>query len=266
MKLFISADIEGVAGIAHWDETERGKDEWYAYFQKQMTYEVAAACEGALKAGVTDILVKDAHDTGRNIDPALLPRSVCINRGWSGNPYSMVAGLSSDFSALSFIGYHSPGGGDGNPLSHTYSTRVDEITINGTRASEFTMAGYVAAMLEVPIVFLSGDAALCEEARRLVPGITTVETSRGTGDASTSMHPQDAIDLIRTSMRRAMGADLSACLLPLPAHFSVQVRYLTHTKAYGMSFYPGATQPNEKTIAFESDDYNEVLRFFHFVL
>ena len=72
MKLFLSADIEGTTGITRWEETENGHSR-YPYFANQMTREVAAACEGAMRAGVTDILIKDAHDSACNLIPNLLP-------------------------------------------------------------------------------------------------------------------------------------------------------------------------------------------------
>ena len=66
MKVFISADIEGITNVTHWDETDLEKAEFTAA-REQMTAEVAAACEGALEAGATDILVKDAHGDARSI-------------------------------------------------------------------------------------------------------------------------------------------------------------------------------------------------------
>ena len=80
-KLFVSADIEGTAGITRWEETENGHPR-YAYFQDQMSREVAAACRGALSAGAEEVLVKDAHDSARNIDPAGLPWGRDARKFW----------------------------------------------------------------------------------------------------------------------------------------------------------------------------------------
>ena len=117
MKLFISADIEGTAGIVNWKETEPGDQ--YAYFAGQMTREVAAACEGALAGGVTEILVRDAHDSARNLNPAAMPRPARLLRGWTGGPASMMDGLEPAFGAAAMTGYHTCAGSDGNPLAHT---------------------------------------------------------------------------------------------------------------------------------------------------
>ena len=105
MKVYISADIEGVCGSTHWDEADNNKKD-YTEFQKQMTAEVAAACKGAMAAGAKEIVVQDAHGTGRNITAKDLPDSVKLIRGWSGSPYAMVQELDNTFDALMFIGYH----------------------------------------------------------------------------------------------------------------------------------------------------------------
>ena len=91
MKIYISADIEGITGIAHWDEATRDHPA-YAEFQQRMTAETAAACEAALGSGAQAIVVKDAHGTGRNILAEQLPAPTQLIRGWSGHPYGMVQG------------------------------------------------------------------------------------------------------------------------------------------------------------------------------
>lgn len=96
MRIYISADMEGIAGISRWDETEKGNAE-YERYREQMTREVAAACEGAIEAGAEYILVKDAHDRGKNLIHELLPRNVKIMSGWSQHPYNMVEGLDESF-------------------------------------------------------------------------------------------------------------------------------------------------------------------------
>ena len=106
MKIYISADMEGITGVCHWDEVDHDKPS-YSYFQEQMSREVAAACEGAILAGANEIFVKDAHYSARNIIPSYLPKNVKIIRGWSGHPSSMVQELNSKFDALLMVGYHS---------------------------------------------------------------------------------------------------------------------------------------------------------------
>ena len=102
MKAYISADIEGVCGIVHWDETRLDSPS-SSYFKEQMSKEVNAACIGANSLGCSDILVKDAHGSARSIIPALLPENARILRGWTKNPHSMMAGIDGGFDATLFI-------------------------------------------------------------------------------------------------------------------------------------------------------------------
>ena len=130
MKIFISSDIEGTCGINSWCETEKGQD-LYEHFRLQMSKEVAAACEGAIAAGAQDILVKDAHDSARNIDPNYLPEQARILRGWARHPFSMMAGLDESYDGVVFTGYHSAAEMNTNPLSHTMNTQNNYVKING---------------------------------------------------------------------------------------------------------------------------------------
>ena len=160
MKVFISVDIEGITGVTSWSETELGNDD-YNKCAVQMTKEAVAACEGAIAMGAKEILIKDAHDSARNIDITKIPKCAKLSRGWTNTPDSMLAGLDETFDAAIFIGYHSGAGYDGNPLSHTSNRGNNYFKVNGEIGSEFVINSYLAANYGVPVVFLSGDALLC---------------------------------------------------------------------------------------------------------
>ncbi|NTV37161.1 MAG: amino acid amidase [Anaerolineaceae bacterium] len=263
MKVFISADIEGVTGTTHWDETEK-KHQDYTEFREQMTAEVAAACEGALEAGATEIWVKDAHDSARNIIASQLPREVRLTRGWSGHPYCMMDGLNPTFQASLMIGYHARASSASNPLSHTMSGNDVYVRINDQYASEFLINAYTSGLAKVPVVFVSGDDGLCKEAASLIPAITSVAVKEGLGNATTSIHPGVAVEQIRSGVLTALKTRISGCYVSLPEHFTVDIQYKNHTQAYSFSFYPGVKLIDPLTIRFESDDYFDVLRMFAF--
>ncbi|MDR1702443.1 MAG: M55 family metallopeptidase, partial [Sporomusaceae bacterium] len=133
MKIFLTADIEGIAGVTDWNETELVHPE-AEYAKPQMTQEVKAACLGANKAGAKEIFIKDAHGDARTLNPAELPENIKIMRGWARNPYVMMAGIDATFAAALFVGYHSGSGSPGNPLSHTMHCDFDSIKINSRKA------------------------------------------------------------------------------------------------------------------------------------
>ncbi len=272
MKLFISADIEGTAGIVDWKETEPG--DRYEYFSKQMTAEVAAACRGALSGGVREILVRDAHDSARNLDPSAMPRQVRLLRGWTQSPACMMDGLDRTFQAAAMTGCHTCAGSDGNPLAHTMNLGVERAALNGMACSEFTLNAMYAAYLGIPVIFVSGDAMVCDMARELCPAVTAVATSQGIGGGSIGLHPQEAQERIQSGMEQAVKRLNSQteegrkpeCLISLPEHFTLEVRYREHKKAYRASFYPGAAKTGPKTVVYEADDYMDIMRFVMFCM
>lgn len=265
MKVYISSDIEGTAGITHWDEAEKAKAV-YAEFRELMTREVLAAIEGAIEAGATEILLKDAHDSGRNIITENLPACVRIIRGWSGTPLSMVQGIDGGFDAVVFTGYHSRAGSEGNPLAHTMNLRINEFRLNGVPASEFHLHATAAAYYKVPAVFLSGDKGICADALRLNPGMVTVETMEGLGRSTISISPAVARANIKAGVKKALGLDRKSLLLPVPAETVLEVEFNNPTDAYRASWYPGAKHVGRRTVQYTHTDFFEIMRAQKFIL
>ncbi|MFQ9900821.1 MAG: M55 family metallopeptidase [Ruthenibacterium sp.] len=212
---------------------------------------------------------KDAHDTGRNIALEELPVQVQVNRGWAGDPYGMMSGIQhGSWDGAVFLGYHSGAGTSGSPMAHTMEPqKVDYIEINGERASEFTLNAYMAGLHGVPVCFVSGDAALCDAARRMVPGIAAVPVVKGEGGGATSLHPALAAERIEKALYDQLDSErYKTCFVPMPLQFEVFVRYRSHQLAYHASFYPGASLCEEQTVRFACENYADAMRFFHFVL
>lgn len=265
MRVYISADIEGTCGIVNWEETNLNCTH-SEYHKTQMTKEVKSACDGANTNNCDFILVKDAHDSARNINPSLLPTNVSLVRGWTNGPLIMMAGIDPTFDATLFIGYHSGASQDGNPLSHTMnSSKYDYVKINGEIATEFMVNAYTSAYFNVPVAFLSGDELLCKNAKKLNPNIVTVPVSKGIGNASISIHPDIALKNIKDGVEQALSGDLSRHIIKLPDLFEIEIKFKNHYDAYKASFYPKCKLINTQTISFSTDDYYEFLRMFLFI-
>ncbi len=265
MKVYISADIEGVAGINHWDETEATKRSDYEPFRKQMTEEVLSAIRGARAAGASEITVRDAHDTARNILPQDLPRGVQLIRGWSGHPSMMMEGLDESYDAVFLVGYHSPGAGDGNPLRHTMTVdKLVETKINGKRASEFLLNTLYAASLGVPVVLVSSDTALAKDVKELSEQILTVETTRGVGNATYTRQPDDVLEDIENKAKKALQETIKP--VGLADTFLLELTFTNHSHAYKASFYPGAELVSEICVQLETDNIFDIHRALGFML
>lgn len=256
---------EQVEGIAHWDEAAKAHGD-YGQFRDRMTAEAVAACEGALAAGATEIVVRDAHGSGRNILQEQLPREAKLIRGWSGHPYAMVQELDSSYDAVCFVGYHGPASDEHNPLSHTNTTRWNKITLNGVDMPEYLSHAHCAALEGVPVVFVSGDAGICTIARDTNPQIRTVATNDGHGESVIGlMHPQIAREQIASGVQDALESDLSTHVKPQADHYELRVRYVKHGDAFKTSFFPGASLADSQTVVYSSEKWFDIATFLRFL-
>ena len=266
MRVYISADMEGIAGISKWDETIKGKQD-YEIYRQQMSREVAAACEGAIEAGAEYILVKDAHEDGKNLLHELLPRNVKVISGWSNHPYCMVEGLDESFDAVIFIGYHCGAGSNGSPLAHTmYPDRIRNITINGEEADEFLIHAYACQMIGVPIVAVSGDGELMRHVRTFDSQIKTIALQEGFGGGIVSIHPELAVERIKRGVKKSLIEEMpKKTSFKQPEIFEMTIEFKDHADAYKFSFYPNAEQISEYCIRYESSNYIDLLTLMLFL-
>lgn|SRR5690554_3228235 len=266
MKVFISADIEGVNSICDWSETEYGTQRYFE-FKKQMTEEVKMAAQGAKNANATEILIKDAHDSALNLSIQDLPEYVKLHRGWGGGPCSMMGGLDETFDAVVYIGYHSPSRSNGNPLSHTLNTKIQHIKINGVIASEFDINSFYASYLNVPIAFLSGDEYMTELVQTVNKNIDVVATKTGVNGAVISKHPsitnKEILEGVEASLKKS---NLKKNIVQLPKSFNVEVQYRSHQDAYNASFFPGCKLQGTDRVIFTFDNFYNVLVTLKFIL
>jgi D-amino peptidase len=265
MKIFISADIEGTAGITDWNEAFRDKPD-YAEFREYMTDEVVAACEGARTAGATEILVKDAQSSARNLILSKLPRYPGVVRGWSGHPDVMMFGIDESFDAAIYTGYHNKAGADTNPLAHTLTGRVSRLLINGAVASEFSLNALCAGRYGVPSAFLSGDKGICDEAAALVPGIATVATSEGFGPATRSLSPARSVEAIREGVAAALNGEIAGGVPEMANDWLLRIEFTNPVEAYKGSWYPGMEHPEPRVLEIRAQDFFDVQRASRFVV
>jgi D-amino peptidase len=264
MKIFISADIEGVSGVAAWEDVKEGGPE-YAASRRQMTAEVRAACEGALAAGAKEILVRDAHGSARNIIHADLPRQARLVRAWSGGPMMMMDGLTRDFAAAVYIGYHARAGSADSPMSHTMSTTLAQFSVNGKPVSEFELNAWAAAGLGVPSVFISGDGSACAQARRLVPRIGWTAAKQNIGEATVHLHPEETLSRIAAGVQAAVSARPAIKAPKPPRNALVELKFKEPKRAQRFSFYPGAKRTGAAAVSLRCADWLEILRAVQFI-
>ena len=185
MNVFISCDMEGATGVVHVDQLlNKGYD--YARARRFLTGDVAAACEGALEAGASRVVVCDGHGSMRNLLLEELPEPVEVVVGpASSRLLCQCEGLDDTFDAAMFVGFHARNGARDAVLPHTWvGSLVHEITVNGEVFGETALNAAVAGHFGVPVVLVAGDEAAVREAREVLPEVETVSVKQAFGRAS----------------------------------------------------------------------------------
>lgn len=260
MKLYISADIEGVAGVVHSEHTTRdGKEHDRA--RSLMTEEVNACVRGALEAGVTEIVVNDSHGTMRNLIPEQLhPEAELI----SGSPkkLAMVEGLDETYDGAVFLGYHTKKG-DFGLLNHTFNGKVvRSIKVNGKEYGEFGLNALVAGFFNVPVVCVSGCDRLEGEARELIPSIYTATVKQTINQfTAKSVHPKKAQEMIQAQTKAAWENRKNIPPFKIDGPVVIEMSFNTTGFAENAAILPIVEQIDPSTVTFEAKNMIDGYRF-----
>src|SRR6266536_5811033 len=237
MKIFLSSDMEGTAGVVAWDQCVSDGPE-AAAGRRLLLDEVNAAIEGALAGGATEIVVNDSHYQMRNLPAGAISGQASYISG-SHKPLYMMQGLDSSFDAVLFVSYHGSVGAPAG-LSHTYNPHaVVEARLDGVVTGEAGINALVAAHYGVPVVLVTGDRPACEETAALIPGVHAAVVKEPVSRiAAHSLHPSRACALIRETAERAVRGAAGAQPPPLgQAVLELSVR--TTDIAEAASWVPG---------------------------
>jgi D-amino peptidase len=265
LKVFISVDMEGITSVVSPQDAGRsGQD--YSYYRTVMTKEANAAIEGALAAGATDIVVRDSHGSGLNILSELLDRNARLLRDWSDGPKGMMEGIDETFDAVIFVGYHAKAGTPDGVGDHTWSGNVMDLSVNGVSLPEAGFNALIAGHHDVPVAFVAGDRAVCDQAQALLGEVETVAVKEGIGAAALSVHPEVARERIRAGVERALRNLSSYTPYKLDPPYTLVLKLKREADVYNGSFYPGATRTGDWEISYTSDDLMGVVLAFYWMM
>jgi len=252
--------MEGITGVVNWEDVSRdGKD--YEYFRKIMTKETNAAIEGALAAGATEILVRDSHSTARNLLPEMLNRNAKLLRDWSGGFKSMMEGIDKTFDAVIFIGYHAKAGTPNAILEHTMSSsNITDVSINGISLPEAGINALIAGYYDVPVVFIAGELAVCQQAKKLIGEIETIAVKEGIGNAALNLHPEVAREKITEGVKKALLNLRKYKPYKLKPPYKLVLKLKNEELVHEKSFYPGAKRTGDWELTYENRDLMEVMK------
>lgn len=263
MVIWICTDMEGLAGVDSWEQcyAEDDSDPGYLYACEQLTLEVNAAVAGCFDAGATQVRVLDGHGRNRNqgFVPELLdPRAEKV---WIESLQPIrFEGLDGSVQAVAVIGQHAMAGTVNGFLDHTESPKtLCRFLVNGEEHGEMSLLAYYAGHYNVPLVYVSGDEALCDEAHRLFPGVVSTATKRGTGWATCELYPAGEV---RQNIRRDIAQALRASHFPPAAQIELPATLVTEfaysALADGRDNLPHVTRVNARTLSWKINDQRDI--------
>jgi D-amino peptidase len=262
MRIYISVDMEGVAGVVHEDQTDPTEPRFsgeYNRFRRLMTNEANAAIAGALEAGANSVVVNDSHWLMRNLlTEDLNPAAELL----SGGPkrLSMVEGIDGGFDAAMFIGYHARAGTRNATIDHTYTSRVHEARIDGHPVGELALNAAMAGLHGVPVALVSGDQALAAEAKALLgAAVEAVIVKEAVGRfAARSLAPSVACERIRAGAAVALKRTHKPFTFRSP--IKLEVDFIATQMADMAELVPGSSRAGGRTVSYAGDDYREIFR------
>jgi len=230
VKIFISSDMEGTAGVVDWDQCRPGHQD-YEHYRELLQNEVNAAIDGAnLFGGPHEFLVNDSHGKMANLRPERLSGEAAYLSGRH-KPLYMMQGLDETFDAIFFVSYHGSASAGPATLSHTYNpAAIAEVKLNGTIAGESGINSLVALGYAVPVVLITGDQTSATELRPFWPDAHAAVVKQSVSRfAAESLHPRRAVQLIAQTARQAIRALLESTTAPrahieLPAALAIRLR------------------------------------------
>lgn len=252
-KVYISADMEGVAGMV--DSTQvspTGRD--YAWARNLMIAEVNAAIAAAFEADASQVVVNDSHGPQTNLQPDKIDRRAVLITGQP-KPFGMMQGIDSSFAAVIFIGYHPQASTTDGVLDHTYSGQLKSVRLNGREVGEYGLNAALAGHFGVPVVFISGDRAVAEQARVFIPGVEALAVKDGIGQtAARTMHPDEAREKIALGIKAALARRTQIQPVRLDRPVTIEIEVANSAQADSAMMVPAMKRVSGRVISYTAPD------------
>ena len=257
MRVFISADIEGVSGVVDREDAIIGGRE-YERARRLMTADVNAAIAGAYEGGATQVLVNDSHSKMRNLivedlDPRMQVIQGAVKRG------CMMEGLDERFDAVFFVGYHSRAGDPLGVMNHTmWSRGFQNLLLNGVPAGEIAINAAYAGQFGVPVALVTGDQTAVHETQELLGAVESAVTKQGMGRFTARLlSPSTGQELTRQAARRALERlrDFKPYVLPAPVTMGFELT--SSAMADVCSWIPVVERTGTRNVQYTFNDWRD---------
>lgn len=266
LKVYISADMEGLTGVVTGEQLGPSGFE-YGRFRQFMTDEVNACIDAAREAGATEFLVSDSHGNGQNLLIDQLPDDVQVIRSWP-RELGMMAGIDETFDAAMFIGYHASTSNAAGVRAHTMSSaNVTDLRLNGVSMPEAVWNAAIAGHFGVPVVMISGDDVIIEEARNLLGDVEGAVVKQALGfHSAKTLTPAAGLEVIREKTRAALARIDDFAPFEIDSKPVVELSLKHYQPVELLAYLRGVERIGSHTIRYRAEDMIEASNFLTFVL
>jgi D-amino peptidase len=262
-KIYVSVDLEGIGGIVSTVQVGIVENAFYSEARRLMAGEANAVIEGINQAGGLAV-IGDSHGNELNIPIELLKGDFLLCCGQD-KMLSMMGGIDETYSGVILLGYHSRFGTPMAIMDHTYSpTTLRELRINGVPVGESEINAEVAGYFNVPILMVSGDDVTMAQVRKSFPTIETVAVKKSIGRYSALCEPVDKVRKRLTEAARMVTENIEkyGYLYKSKPPIHMEFAWNTAVMAEMCTYVPGVVRVDERTTAYECDDYIQAFKLF----
>ncbi len=266
MKIYISADMEGIAGVVT-DQQLNPDGFEYERFRHFMTAEVNACIDAAKKVGVSEILVSDSHGNGQNILLEKLPDEVMLVRSWP-RVLGMMEGIDSSYDGVVFLGYHTGADCKQGVRAHTMSSSsITSVKINNVVMSEAGINALIAGHFGVPVILVTGDDITVHETKQMLGNIEgAVVKWAYSYHSAKNLTPDTACKLVADKTKAAIKRINTFEPYTLKGPLVLDLSLKNYRPVELLQYYPGVERISAHTIRLIADDIIEISKFLGFIM
>jgi len=262
MKVYIMTDLEGVAGVVDFESQTYNTGKYYEIAKGLLTEEVNSCCDGLVEVGVDEIFVSDGHGSG-GILPEKIHREAKLLHG---RPLPKFWEIDKKWDCIFLLSHHSMHGTKNGNLNHTYSSRsIVKMELNGEKIGEIGIGVYLAGWFNIPVLFVSGDEAACEEAGKYVPNIEKAIVKWGiTRTSAISLSPIKAREIIKEKAKKAIEKIDKIKPVKFEGECELLIEFISTSDAFGFVKRPFFEKVNETTVKVKGKNFLELFeRYFY---
>ena len=267
MKIYVSCDIEGLAGIATFDMEKEDTVLFRELYHQHVAWLIEGIQQSAKNEQITEITIADSHSRGLNLAYARLAEMderISLVSGFPRMDY-MMSGLDSSYDVVFFLGYHAGIGKQKGNMDHGYSDSVAyDLKINDLAMNETTINAAYASELGVPVGLIIGESGLEEQLfqEKMMSKVPFVSTKESLGRYAIKNRPmqqvREAIVATTSQVLTSFAlSELPRYTLQTPA--TVKLQCVTTAQADRIEMLPMIKRIDGRTVSFVGETMKDVM-------